>query len=146
MIPVAYTELTLAQYMHSLLGKMAAVLSFAEPIEGSGPGVYQEAVNEVMLTLGVTDLETAPDIRKVRVLATREAWKLALDNLATAIDYSADGSRFDRSQLSLQAQAALNRAVSDCFGLGIGVENYTVELTNIDYQYDPYQYPKRPEE
>ena len=108
--------------------------------------MYQEAVNEVMLTLGVTDLETAPDIRKVRALATREAWKLALDNLATAIDYSADGSRYDRSQLSLQAQAALSRAVSDCFGLGIGVENYTVDITNVDYQYDPYQYPKKPED
>jgi hypothetical protein len=143
-IPTVYTELTLAQYMHSLLGKMAAVLSFAEPT--TEPGVYQEAVNEVMLALGVSDLECAPDIRKVRALATREAWKLALDNLATAIDYSADGSRYDRSQLSLQAQATLNRAISDCFGLGIGMENYTASITTIEYQHDPYQYPKEVEE
>lgn len=140
MIPVAYTELTIAQYMHGLLGKMAAVLGFAEPTTDAG--AYQEAVNEVMLALGVSDLESAPDIRKVRALAAREAWKLALDNLATAIDYSADGSRFDRSQLSLQAQAALNRAVSECFGLGVGIGAYTVDITNIDYKNDPYQYPK----
>lgn len=142
-IPVAYTEVTLAQFMHSELGVVAGVLKISAP--STDAGSYQEPVNEVMLELGVTDLEMAPDIRKVRALARREAWRMAVNGLAVKYDFKEGGDQYDRSQMHDQASKSLERAESDCLNLGIGLESYTVEITSTAPKYDPYSYPKDPE-
>jgi hypothetical protein len=141
-IPVTYTETTLAEYMHAELGKMAQVLGYGAP--SLTPGDYQEQVNEVALELGISDMETAHDIRKVRALARREAWKKALNDLTSKYDFSSDGSSYSRSQMTEQAQASFERAEHDCMSLGLS--GNTVYMDSMTYRNDPYGYPKNPED
>lgn len=137
-IPTAYSELTLAQYMHMELGPVAKVLEYPEPAEDAG--VYHEAVNEVALAAGVSDISQAGDLRKVRALARREAWAMAVKALSTHYNFSADGARHDQSQMHAQAKVALDQAISDCLVLGLG--GYSVSIDNLDYRHDPYSFPK----
>ncbi|MDI6769742.1 MAG: hypothetical protein QMD04_08705 [Anaerolineales bacterium] len=137
-VPAAYSELTLAQYMHAELGPVAKVLEYPEPAEE--PGIYREAVNEVLLSAGVSDISQIADIRKVRALARREAWAMAVKALSTYYNFSADGARYDQSQMHAQAKAALDQAIGDC--LALGLEGYTVSIQSLDYRHDPYSFPK----
>jgi hypothetical protein len=141
-IPAAYDETSLAEFMHNELGPVAKVLGYTEP--NGNAGVYQEAVNEVMLALGVTDLLRAPDIRKVRALARRQAWTMANNGLATKYDYSADGASYNRSQMFTQVKQALDRAIGDCMALGL--DGYSASIDTVEFKYDPYTYPRNVED
>ncbi len=137
-IPAAYSELTLAQYMHAELGPVAKVLEYPEPAEDAG--VYREAIIEVVLAIGVSDISQTGDIRKVRALARREVWAMAVKALTTLYNFSADGARHDQSQIFAQAKDALDQAISDCLVLGLA--GYSVRIDNLDYRHDPYSFPK----
>lgn len=136
--PSGYSETSLAQFMHDELGPTARMLGYPEPADN--PGVYAEAVNEAALSLGVNEISQASDIRKVRALAKREAWTMAVKALATKFDFSADGASYDRSQVFLQAKQALETAIADC--LRLGLDGYSVSIRTLDQQYDPYHYPR----
>jgi hypothetical protein len=107
-VPTAYTEDTLAEYMHSALREVATTLGFAP-----GDGDYDEAVNEALLAYGVTDIAEATQIAKLRTLARREAWRQAQSAAAARFDFSADGGDYSRSQLHKQITTNLERAEAD---------------------------------
>lgn len=136
-VPSVYTEETLAQFMHGELGPVAEVLGYSTP--AGDAGIYQEAVNEALLSLGVQDISAVTDMRKLRAVARLEAWNMALNALSTLYDFTADGATYNRSQMRAMAQKAVDQAMSDCYAFGLG--GYEVSIERLRYSNDPYDYP-----
>ncbi len=137
--PAAYTEQSLAEYMHATLGAMATRLSWTVD-----DGHYDEAVNEAIAAYGTDDVEGITErdnLRKLRALARREVWRLVVQSLAAYYEFSTDGQSFKPNQMSTQAQAALAQAEADCAALGVGDDaNYTVSVDSVIYPSDPYSW------
>lgn len=129
--PTAYTEETLKAYMHTVLGAVATALEWS--VAG---GQYDEPVNEVLLAYDVTDIANATNVRKLRALARREAWRAAVNSLASNYNFSADGARHDLSQVYEQAQKQLEAAEADTLAYD---PDYAVTLGTMDTTYDPYE-------
>lgn len=137
-LPIAYTEETLGQYMHSELGQVAAVLKLENPVGDAGN--YQEPINDVLLELGVVDIGSVSDLRKVRVLAKLFAFQMAANKLATVYDVSADGESYHRSQIVDHVRNSITSILSEC--MAIGMFGYSASIQNVEYLNDPYNYPK----
>ncbi|PKN85443.1 MAG: hypothetical protein CVU46_11060 [Chloroflexi bacterium HGW-Chloroflexi-8] len=137
-LPVAYTEELLGQYMHSELGKVAEVLKLENPVGDAG--AYQEAVNDVLLELGVQDIGSVSDLRKVRILAKLFAFQMAANKLAAVYDVSADGESYHRSQMVDHVHKAITSILSEC--MAIGMFGYSASIQTIEFLNDPYNYPK----
>jgi len=141
-IPASYTEKTLAEYMHVLLGKTAKALAIH-----SGPndaGDYAEAVNDALLAYGTEDIAAisgVANIQKLRALARVYAWQYVVDNFATLYDFSADGGSYHRSQMFKQAKESL--ALAQLAALPYDPA-YQVNVVAVDHTQDPYRY--RPED
>lgn len=103
MIPVAYTELSLAAYMATVTSNVAAALGWTADS-------FQEAVNDTLLAYGVVAVTEATDIVKLRALAKVEAWRAVVDATAADFNFSADGGNYSREQIHQHAIDALARA------------------------------------
>lgn len=104
--PLTYTEASLATFMLSQLGEVATVLGW------TGLGNVQEGVNETLLAYGVAGIADASDITKLRALARREAWRLAVASLLTFYDFSNPEGQYKRSQMLAAAGHRLSDAES----------------------------------
>lgn len=136
--PAAYTEQSLAEYMHATLGAMATRLGWTVD-----DGHYTEAVNEAVAAYGTDDVEGISgrdNLRTLRALARREVWRLVLQSLAAYYEFSTDGQSFKPNQMSEQAQAALLQAEAECAALGIDDGAYSVSIDSVIYPGDPYSY------
>lgn len=100
--PTSYSEQTLAQYMHRQLADVAGDLGWA--VAASDAGSYQDAVDEVALTLGVA-IASAPDIRRLRLLARVEAWRQAMQATVSDTEFDADDRAEKLQQRHSQAKA-----------------------------------------
>jgi hypothetical protein len=133
--PSSYTESTLAEYMHTVLGDVATQLGW------TAADSYDNAVDEALLAYGcasIADVSGAQNIALLRAYARAEVWNQVAAYTTADIDFSADGASYSRSQLHSHArtQAALASAdVQQRGGYG-----YTVRNTHIDHAHDPYQY------
>lgn len=132
--PTAYTEAGLAAYMHAQLGDVADVLGWST---GAGTGNYTEAVNEALIAYGVGDIALATSIGKLRAVARREAWRLALNSLVARTDFTIDGQQFADSKLADAARARLAEAEADALAFGVGVLA-TVGQGTVRWVNDPY--------
>lgn len=99
-LPSGYTESTLASYMVSRLGALAVTLELTT-------ASMAEAVNDVALACGVTDIAGATDVQQVRALATLAALRTAQTAAASWYDFGADGGDFKRSQVQAQIAGLL---------------------------------------
>ena len=133
-VPTSYTEATLKAYMHTALGAVATALGITV-----AAGSYDEAVNETLIAYGVSDVTSATNMRKVRSLARREAWRTAQASAAGRFDFSADGASYSRSQMHSMIATALATAESDAAQYD-AAGAYTVTIGRIEYE-DPYQAP-----
>lgn len=134
--PTSYSETTLADYMHTLLGPVATALDYTSPAS------YVEAVNEALLDYGTDDISTVSgrdNIRKLRALAMVQAWRLVVQQLSTDYDFSAGGATYNRSQMQKQAAEALARAEQTAITLG-ATPGYVVGIDTISHIHDPYRY------
>lgn len=129
-IPTSYTEYTLSEYMLACLGVVAQVLDYTS-------GSFDEAVNDVLIAYGVTDISQATDIKKLRGLAKVAAWQKANDDLVAYYDYQADGGRFDRSQMQAMAAKSLEKAQAEAIAYD---PNYQVRIVRQRPVNDPYRY------
>lgn len=128
-VPTSYTEEQLATFMHGCLGDVATELGWS--VDG---GSYSEAVTEALLAYDVADIADATDMRKLRALARREAWRAAVASLAARYDFTADGASHHLSQIHAAAQAALAAAEADAARYDTA---YQVTATPVHYG-DPY--------
>lgn len=129
--PLIYTEATFKVYLHAALGAAATALGWT--VDG---GDYDEIVNETLLAYGVADIADAADIRKVRALGRREAWRGVITAVSLDYDFKADGGSYSRSQMQEQARQAFALAESEALPYD---DAYTVEVGRLELDYDPYQ-------
>lgn len=131
--PTAYTEESLAEYMHTALGPVASALKYS--VEGES---YAEAVNEALLAFPVDDIADVSgrdNIRKLRMLALFFAWKMVAAHTAGDFDYSADNAGFSRSQVHAQAKASMEALRTDLLEFDPA---YAVTVTTVTHRHDPY--------
>ena len=89
-----YTASALATYMRDgVLRATGTVLGL------TAEAAYAEAVTDVAHAAGVADVALASDVGLLRLLAQREAWKLAMGVAAGDYGYSENGASFNRQQI-----------------------------------------------
>jgi hypothetical protein len=142
-LATSYTESTLASYLDDALGPMADVLGWS-----TSANSYNLPISRAMRALGLSDVATvtaAADLAALEVVATREAWRLVVQHLATRYDISLDQQSLKRSQLQAMAKEALQIAEADTV-LALAASGVTlvasgrasVQVSGIDYPTDPY--------
>ena len=134
-IPASYTEGTLASYCEDVLGALAVVLELT-----AAGGDFAEAVNSALLEYGVTDISSitgSENIRKLRGLASVEAWRVAVTESAGDYDFSAGGASYHRSQVHKQALEGFKLADTAAQEFA---NNYEVGTGLLVWKQDPYQY------
>jgi hypothetical protein len=106
MLPTTYTQTTLAEWMRDELLATATVLGMGDPTH---PG-YTTAIRRTLRAYGATDLAQATDVVKLEALALIEVWRSVANQAATAINFEADGGRYDRKEIHKQALTMLGQA------------------------------------
>lgn len=125
-VPTAYTEEELASFMHVTLSRVAVVFEF------NAATSYAEAIISTLLAYGVDDIALATDMKKLRALARREAWRLASDTAASFNDHTIEGSgQFNLSELHKQINVNLGRAESDASPYD--AHGYRVTVSKVRY-------------
>ncbi len=135
-IPASYTETTLKAYMHSTLGPVASTLGWS--VDGSS---YDEAADEAIAAYGVDDVTGImgrDNIRKLRALARREAWRAVMQATTSHYDLNTDGASRNRSQIHAQATEQYAMADSECMTYE---DRYTISPATVGYPGDPYLPP-----
>lgn len=109
--PTVYTELDLATYMQNgVLGATGVELHLLSLQD------YQEAVNEVSAVLGAIGAVT--DIARLRALARREAWRLAMQTAAGEHAAEDNGASHSRQQIYDHCVTMFDRAAREYTLLG----------------------------
>lgn len=139
--PSSYTEQTLAEYMHGVLGndEMARALSWSV-----AEGDYGDAVDETLLAYGVDDISEISgrnNIRKLRTLARRELWRLVMQRTAgmhdTTAGVEAGGEEF--SQIHAHARKMYDIADGEAQPYDSAVD-YAMGKTAVRYTGDHYRH------
>lgn len=136
--PSSYTEITLKDYMHTVLSDVATVLAWGTATH------YGEAVNDTLGAYGSTAIATITGLEnlyKLRALARREVWRAACGALAAKFDFSADGHSVKRSDLYAHAKDELARAEADALPFD-GYSGYNVGTASVEYSDDWYEPPE----
>jgi len=133
--PTVYTEKTLADFMHALLGPAAGILGYA--VGTADAGSYQEAVNSTLLAYGAQSIAQAVDIESLRALARVEVFRMAVGGLAALYDFSAENGSYQRSQMLAGARANLQAAELAALPYDPA---YRVRVTRQAPVNDPYRY------
>lgn len=122
-------EAAIANYMHDVLGADELATSLGWSVAA---GDYQDAVDETLLVLDITDpstLTATADLRKLRAIARAEVWRSVMSR--TAGDYDVrleDDTDTKRSQVHKHARAMFEAAKAEAVALGAD-------------DYDPQQKP-----
>lgn len=140
-VPTSYTEATLADYMHAVLGPVGVALNYMPAT------AYREPITETLLTYGTTDIATiagAANLRKLRTLARVEVWRMVVGHVSGDFDFTADGATFSREQLHAMATANLKQAMADAEVYDEADaafdSSYRVGKDRVTYPQDPYVY------
>jgi hypothetical protein len=105
-LPTTYTAEELAAWMRDELLATATVLGMSDPAH---PG-YTTAVRRTVRAYGVSDISQATDVVKLEALALIEVWRSVVNQTATAINFEADGGRYDREAIHKHAVVQLAQA------------------------------------
>lgn len=92
-VPGAYTDATLAAYMAERLGEAATMLSLLTADD------LRPAIEETLSILSLSSVSAASDLRALRAVARREAFRYARPKLITAFDFRDETESYSRSQL-----------------------------------------------
>lgn len=134
-VPTAYTENTLAVFMHETLGEIAELIGWVAT--GASVGSYGLMIENALVAYGVSDISLATDIAKLRAAAKLAAWSGALTSLSTRYDFSSEQQSFKRSQMAEIAKVQLARAESESAGVGV-LPGWSVEASSLTFALDPY--------
>ena len=129
-VPTTYTEETLAQFIIGALSQVGSVLGWTTLAD------VQDVVDETLLAYGVDTIDAAMEVRKMRTLARREAWRAAAAGLAIHFDFSADGGSYSKEQLYTHAQEMFRQTEQAAYAYDSG---YQVGVDRLRYVHDPYR-------
>lgn len=143
--PASYTEQTLAQYMHTIITNDDKVTELVTTLLWNvANGSYEEAVNEAMLVMGVSDvtsLTSLESIRQLRAVARMELWRLVVQRTVASIQVSDGVTAVSRQQIWEHAKAMLEMATAEAVSLGVVVNAaYQVGKTAVRHTADFYRY------
>lgn len=138
-LPVSYTEVSFATYLHGTLSHTADAL-------GWSGGDYAEIVNDSLLIAGVSDITTvtgAAPLRLLRMAGAIALWQAVVAAFVGDYDFEADGGRYDRDQLFQHAKATLAMARGQGIVAGLDVDGdggaaWEVQGGTVGYAGDPY--------
>lgn len=112
-VPSSYTESSLMAFMRDdvlrVTGRQLGLTNDAD---------YRDALTEVTIGLGVSDITQATDIARVRALARREAWRTAMQQAAGEHHAENEGKAHDRQQIYDHCVAMFNQASLEVSALG----------------------------
>lgn len=131
-VSTTYTEVELKEYMHTVLGEVATVLDFSTATS------YDESFNEVMYAFDEADVGNVSgidDMRKLRALARREAWRTAMSEVTPRYDFESVGQTLKRNQFYDNVRRNFQQAIADCLNYD---ENWKARTHTLTYS-DPYQ-------
>jgi hypothetical protein len=125
--------------MHGISSGIAAMLRWT--VAG---GNYDEAVNDVLLTLNTSDLTTytsTTQIKQVRAAAEYHYWRHVVAGTAPQHRFSLDQQSFSPEQVHAHAKEQRDEAELRLASLGVSVESAgTAEFTPLADIHDPYVY------
>lgn len=132
--PLVYSESIFADYLASVLDKLADALGW----DASDPRV-QEAVTDALLEYGestISAITGGTNIRRLRALGRRAIWRAVVQ--ATAGDYTMtdNGQTLERAQMQAQALKALELAEYECIEFS---PTYVASVLAISRPHDPYR-------
>lgn len=111
-LPGSYSEESLALYMRDdVLMATGAVLGLTLTSQ------YMGAVAEVESAMG-SAAPWSTDLRRVRILARREAWRLAMQQSGGDYSYTEDGVATQRQQIFEHARLMFEQAEGEAAALG----------------------------
>lgn len=123
---------------------MLTVTQQISSVVGLDASSFSEAVNDTLVSYGVTDIANATDIGKLRALAKVQAWQEVVNVTASEYDISRDSGESQvwdkRNQLHTNARTQLSMAQSDAERLGyVNTDSAynTVSFGTVVYD-DPY--------
>lgn len=102
--PTAYTDDTLAAYMHATLNATARVLGWSV-----AAGSYGQPVNECLRAAGLATASAATNVALLEAHARRAAWQAVVNHTAAYTDYTAANGTIKREQLWQHATQMLAR-------------------------------------
>lgn len=105
-LPTSYSEAELKAFLHATIGTAAEALGWE-----TDNGGYDEAVNDTLLTLGVSDIaDSERSIAAIRAVARYHVWSAVVEASSGLIGHSVDQQSFKLSDIQKQAMVALARA------------------------------------
>lgn len=125
-VPTSYTEDTLQEYMHDVLGadEVASSMNWT-PQQYS----YLEAVYESLFVYGASDITTITgltNIRKLRAIARTEVWRLVANRTAADYEIRIDGAgTYKRDQVHAHAVKMFELARKEA--IAAGVTEYNID-------------------
>lgn len=111
--PTTYSEATLIDYMHSVIGQEVADL-FAWVVATS----YEEAFNDALLIYGIDDTQLASvtgivNVQRLRTAACIAVWRQVVSHATAKFAISADGDSHQLNQVADMAIKNLARCEAD---------------------------------
>lgn len=128
--PTVYTEIELAAFQVAALGDLATALGWVT----STPAVV-EAVNDALLTYGVSDVATAANIPRLRALARVAIWQAVVRATAGYFHFSVETLSFDKEQVHEHALKMIAEAEREAGWVGAGP---ALVVTSVSRPHDPY--------
>jgi len=135
--PSSYSESTIRDYMYAVTKGTATVVGWTA-------NNFVEPVNDLLIAYGVSTINDATDIPKLRALARIEAWRAMVSATSGEFDYSSDSGQtalhYKRSQLHEQAKLALASAQADSTAAGYTSStdtSHSIQFGQLIYS-DPY--------
>jgi hypothetical protein len=133
-LPAAYTDTTIANYLHQVIGTAAAALGWT--VAGNS---YSEVINDTLLALGIEDVADATSIAALRAAARFYVWRAVADATTGMHRFSLDQQSFDMRQVHQNAVARQQQAESEAAALGVELSSVgVVTFTPLRDVHDPY--------
>ncbi|MBK8987379.1 MAG: hypothetical protein IPM39_15100 [Chloroflexi bacterium] len=132
-LPTSYDEDGFKAYLHGRLNRGGVADAFGWTVAS---GSYDEIVNDVLLAYGAVGVAEAADLKKLRVLGNLALWQAAKEAAVLEVDYSADGTTFNREAIFKHIEAMLGQARYDAIPY-VDDDGYSVDIYGVSRK-DPY--------
>lgn len=130
-VPTLYDQTTLVDYLHLTLGETADVLGW-----NAADDRFVEIVNDALVRYGVSDLDEATNIPKLRALARVALWSAVTAATVGYYSFSIDQQSTSLKHIPENARAMLEAAERDAAQFDVPV----VQLSPVRHLHDPYRY------
>lgn len=132
-LPTSYDDEGFKAYLHGRLNRGGVADAFGWSVAA---GSYDEIVNDTLLAYGVADVPGATDLKKLRALGNLTLWQAAKEAAVLEVDYSADGTSFNREAIFRHITDMLGQARYDAIPY-LNDDGYSVDIYGVSRS-DPY--------